>query len=103
MHWRSSENPSFERQSLEGFVDKPFVFLGAGGERRKKEALVRRAVCSCGRSRSVGRWLQKEAKPGHQVGGGAPKLGRRCAATARDLFAWGVGLEFHLNAWSSRK
>src|SRR6266436_7118138 len=36
-------------------------------------------------------------------GCGAPRLGRCCAASARDLLSFGVYLDSHLNAWSSRK
>jgi hypothetical protein len=48
-------------------------------------------------------WPPGGVQPRHQVGGGVPRLGRRCPASARDLFGLGWKEVSHLNAWSSRK
>src|SRR5216684_3757159 len=85
------------------FSNKLRVFLGAGGKRVATEALQRRAGCSKGRERWVETWPVRGGESQSKGGCGAARLGRCCAASARDLFGLRVDLDSHLNAWSSRK
>lgn len=60
--------------------------LGVGGERSKKEALLKRAVCSYGTNLWVETWPPGGRALMYQVGGGVLRLGRRYGASDRDLF-----------------
>ena len=79
------------------------MFLGAGGKRVATEALQRRAGCTKGRERWVGTWPVRGGESQSKRRCDAARLGRRCAASARDLFGLPVDSHSHVNALSSRK